>query len=104
MNGLVPEVWRLINACNNNNLHVIAHAQCYCFLSNLYNSGLIRQLLSSRSARRPLATRTGAEEGSCPVCRSHKSRSPKIVKRPSWRGAVRRGGREEGDLHVIAHA
>ena len=36
-------------------LHVIAHAQWYCFLSNLYNSELIGQLSSSRSARRPLA-------------------------------------------------
>ena len=31
-------------------LHIIAYAQCYCFLSNLYNSGLM-QLERSKGGR-----------------------------------------------------
>ena len=44
--------------------------------------------------RRGAARRGRRVEGSCSVSRSHKTRSPKIVKRRSWRGAERRGGRK----------
>ena len=43
----VPHVGQLL---------IIAHAQCYCFLSILYNSGLIGQLSSSRYARRQIGS------------------------------------------------
>ena len=54
----------------------------------------------SKNSQDANQARSGAEEGwkmegSCTVYRPDSTRSPKIVKRPPRRGAVRGGGREE---------
>ena len=52
----VSHLGHFLHVPHGGHLHVITYPLCYCFLSNLYNSRLIGQLSSSRSARRPLGS------------------------------------------------